>query len=55
MVTLRNAILYALGMSVGDRPEDSRYLQFVYEPAPKIFPSQVNVIFHSRCREGLLW
>lgn len=44
--TPRDAMLYALGIGVGDRPEDARDLQFVYEPGLKIFPSQVNVICH---------
>jgi hypothetical protein len=44
--TPRDAMLYALGIGVGDRPGDARDLQFVYEPSLKIFPSQVNVICH---------
>ncbi len=39
-------MLYALGIGVGDRPEDARDLQFVYEQNLKMFPSQVNVICH---------
>ena len=42
----RDAMLYALGIGVGDRPEDARDLQFVYEKGLKMFPSQVNVICH---------
>lgn len=45
-VTPRDAMLYALGIGVGERPEDARDLQFVYEQGLKIFPSQVNVICH---------
>lgn len=44
--TPRDAMLYALGIGIGDRPEDTRDLQFVYEQNLKIFPSQVNVICH---------
>ena len=44
--TPRDAMLYALGIGVGDRPEDARDLQFVYEQNLKMFPSQVNVICH---------
>ena len=44
--TPRDAMLYALGIGVGDRPEDARDLQFVYEQDLKMFPSQVNVICH---------
>ena len=45
-VTPRDAMLYALGIGVGDRPEDPRDLQYVYERGLKMFPSQVNVICH---------
>ena len=44
--TPRDAMLYALGIGVGDRPEDPRDLQYVYEQGLKMFPSQVNVICH---------
>ncbi|MFC6283528.1 MULTISPECIES: MaoC family dehydratase [Polaromonas] len=44
--TPRDAMLYALGIGVGDRPEEADDLQFVYEKGLKIFPSQVNVICH---------
>ena len=44
--TARDAMLYALGVGVGDRPEDAHDLQFVYEQNLKIFPSQVNVMCH---------
>lgn len=44
--TPRDAMLYALGIGVGDRPEDAGDLQFVYEQGLKMFPSQVNVICH---------
>ncbi len=44
--TPRDAMLYALGVGVGDRPEDARDLQFVYEQNLKMFPSQVNVMCH---------
>ena len=45
-VTPNDAMLYALGIGIGDRPEDPRDLQYVYEKALKVFPSQVNVICH---------
>ena len=45
--TPRDAMLYALGIGVGDRPEAASDLQFVYEKGLKMFPSQVNVICHS--------
>lgn len=44
--TPRDAMLYALGIGVGDKPEDAGDLQFVYEKELKMFPSQVNVICH---------
>ena len=44
--TPRDCMLYALGIGVGDRPEDPRDLQYVYEKGLKLFPSQVNVIAH---------
>ena len=44
--TPHDAMLYALGIGIGDRPEDPRDLQFVYEQGLKMFPSQVNVICH---------
>ena len=46
LATPRDAMLYALGIGVGDWPEDARDLQFVYEQNLKMFPSQVNVICH---------
>ena len=45
-VSPRDCMLYALGIGVGDRPEDARDLQFVFEQGLKVFPSQVNVIAH---------
>ena len=45
-VSPRDCMLYALGIGVGDRPEDARDLQFVFEQGLKAFPSQVNVIAH---------
>jgi acyl dehydratase len=47
-LTARDAMLYALGIGVGDRPEDPRDLQFVYEGSRplKVVPSQANVICH---------
>jgi acyl dehydratase len=47
-LTARDAILYALGVGVGDRPEDPRDLQFVYEGSKplKVVPSHANVICH---------
>lgn len=44
--TPRDCMLYALSIGVGDRPQDARDLQFVYEHGLKFFPSQVNVIAH---------
>jgi len=44
--TPRDCMLYALGIGVGDRPEDPRDLQFIYEKGLKFFPSLVNVIAH---------
>ena len=46
LVTPRDCMLYALGIGVGDRPEDPRDLQFTYERGLKFFPSLVNVIAH---------
>ena len=46
VVTARDCMLYALGIGVGDRPEDPRDLQFTYEKGLKFFPSLVNVIAH---------
>lgn len=46
VVTARDCMLYALGIGVGDRPEDPRDLQFTYERGLKFFPSLVNVIAH---------
>jgi acyl dehydratase len=48
-LTARDAMLYALGVGVGDRPEDPRDLQFVFEKGAqplKTIPSMVNVICH---------
>ena len=45
-LTPRDCMLYALGIGVGDRPEDPRDLQFVYEKRLKVFPSLVNVLAH---------
>lgn len=44
--TPRDAMLYALGVGVGDRPEDPKDLQFVFENGLKMLPSQVNVLCH---------
>ena len=44
--TPRDAMLYSLGIGVGDQPEEAGDLQFVYEDGLKMFPSQVNVICH---------
>lgn len=44
--TPRDAMLYALGIGVGDRPEDAGDLQYVYERGLKLVPSYVNVICH---------
>jgi acyl dehydratase len=44
--TPRDAMLYALGVGVGDRPDDPRDLQFVFETGLKMLPSQVNVLCH---------
>lgn len=47
-LTARDAVLYALGIGIGDRPEDPRDLQFVYEGSKplKVMPSYANVICH---------
>jgi acyl dehydratase len=47
-LTARDAMLYALGTGIGDRPEDPKDLQYVYERSQpfKILPSLVNVICH---------
>ncbi len=45
-VTPQGAMLYALGIGMGDRPDDAGDLQFVYEQDLQIFPSQVNVLCH---------
>lgn len=45
-LTARDAIVYALGICIGDRPQDERDLQFVYEKGLRVFPSQANVICH---------
>ena len=39
-------MFYALGIGVGDRPEEPCDLQYVYEQGLRFFPSQVNVIAH---------
>jgi len=44
--TPRDAMLYALGVGVGDRPEHPNDLQFVFENGLKMLPSQVNVLCH---------
>lgn len=45
-LTPRDAMLYALGIGVGDRTNDPRDLQYVYERGLKVFPAQANVICH---------
>lgn len=45
-VTPNVAILYALGVGVGDEPLAQRDLQFVYEKGLKVLPSIVNVLSH---------
>lgn len=45
-ITPRDAILYALGIGIGDRGSDSGDLQFVYEQGLKVFPTLVNVMCH---------
>lgn len=48
-LTARDAMLYALGIGVGDRPLDDSDLQFVFEKGQqplKIVPSIVNVLCH---------
>jgi acyl dehydratase len=47
-LTARDAMLYALGIGVGDHPEDEKDLQYVYERAQPfhVMPSLVNVICH---------
>ncbi len=46
VVTARDCMLYALGIGVGERPEEACDLQFIYEKGLKFFPSMVNVIAH---------
>ncbi|MES2481261.1 MAG: MaoC/PaaZ C-terminal domain-containing protein [Pseudomonadota bacterium] len=47
-LTARDAMLYALGVGIGDRPEHPNDLQYLYERAEpfKVMPSLVNVICH---------
>lgn len=48
-LTARDAMLYALGIGVGDRPLDDSDLQFVFEKSQqplKTVPSMVNVLCH---------
>lgn len=47
-LTARDAMLYALGVGIGDQPEDAKDLQYVYERAEPfhVMPSLVNVICH---------
>jgi acyl dehydratase len=48
-LTARDAMLYALGIGVGDRPLDPKDLQFLYEQGQlplKTMPSMVNVLCH---------
>ena len=42
----RDCMLYALGIGLGDRAQDARDLQYLYEDGLKMFPAQVNVISH---------
>lgn len=42
----RDCMLYALGIGVGEAPQDPGQLQFTYEDGLKVFPSMVNVISH---------
>jgi acyl dehydratase len=47
-LTAKDAMLYALGVGVGDRPQEANDLQFVYEGSTplKVVPSYANVICH---------
>lgn len=47
-LTARDAMLYALGVGIGDQPEAACDLQYLYERAEpfKVMPSLVNVICH---------
>lgn len=47
-LTARDAMLYALGVGIGDQPEDAKDLQYLYERAQPfhVMPSLVNVICH---------
>jgi len=45
-LSARDAMLYALGIGVGARPEAPADLQFCYEDGLKVFPSIVNVLAH---------
>lgn len=42
--TVRDTILYALGIGLGSDPTDARELRFVYEQGIEAFPTLVNVI-----------
>lgn len=42
----RDCMLYALGIGIGESPQDPEQLQFAYEDDIKVFPSMVNVISH---------
>jgi len=45
-LSARDAMLYALGIGVGARPEAPADLQFCYEDGLRVFPSIVNVLAH---------
>lgn len=45
-LTPRDCILYAAGIGVGNRPQDPRDLQYLYEERLKVFPAFVNVLAH---------
>jgi acyl dehydratase len=44
--TERDCILYALGVGYGDRPQDARQLQFLYEAGLQAVPSICNILAH---------
>lgn len=45
-LTPRDAMLYALGIGLGQNPSSAEELQFCYEDGLKVFPALVNVLAH---------
>jgi hypothetical protein len=44
--SVKDSILYALGLGFGERPTDPIHLQFVYEKALRALPSACVVLAH---------